>query len=108
MRQGPLALQEDDHTMDQKSKFQQLRQRASLPAGSPGARKDLADVPAYVDIHATTASFRMKKGDYKYATDHHHHDMMSVAILAQAILAQAILVRGTPEKWCQFCPVARW
>ena len=69
-----------------KAIFQQLRQRASLPAGSPGARKDLADVPAYVDIHATTANFRMKKGDYKYATDHHARNSLE-SVIAGSIRA---------------------
>ena len=69
-----------------KAIFQQLRERAAQPSGSPGARKDMTDIPAYVDIHATTANFRMKKGDYNYVTDHHARNSLE-SVLAGSIRA---------------------
>ena len=50
--------------------FTKLRERASPPPEHkegypriPGTRKDLANVPTYVGVHATTNTFRTKKGD---------------------------------------------
>ena len=61
-----------------KAIMQQLHDRAKLPDGyeegqdkPKGYRKDMDGVPPNVDLNATTANYRQKKGRHPYATDKH-------------------------------------
>ena len=68
----------------------------------PGTRKDLAHVPSYIDVHATTNNFRTKKGEFNYATNAHLKNTLESIIVGSIRAGDRLMHAGIIDT--DICP----